>query len=202
MEQHNVAPQSDEQIQAWAMACFLKDAGAGLEYWREEVSKQLGIEAQQESDSEPDELVGDDEEIDEQLREAIRISLASCARSSILPTSSSSPPVKRPGKTPRDIVTLDSDDDDDSLYSRPAKKEPLSSPKPPKRVRPSHVRDSGPLHLKRIRKEDHSIDRDRANRETQQKKPQSFPSGTPLDQLSSLGQQSTTPTSDAIEGDL
>jgi hypothetical protein len=203
MEQHNVALQSDEQRQAWSTACFLKDAGAGLEYWREEVSRQFGTEAQQESDCEPDELVGDDEEIDEQLREAIRISLKACADSSILPTPSPSPPEKRPRRTHGDVITLDSDDDEDSLYSRPPRTGSYSSPKSLKRMRISHVRDGGLLHPKHARKESHSIDRDRANHEVQQKEPRFFLSGTtPLDQLSSLSQQSLTPTSDAIEGDL
>jgi hypothetical protein len=193
----STAPQSEEQRQAWDEAGQLKGAEAGLEYWRKEVNKQIGSETSQSLDQYPEELVGDEEEKDEQLAEAIRISLETHRRESTnLPTPSSSPPQRNWRRSPQSAITIDSDED--SLYASPPKRPCFS----PERVRPSRQRDdvtsSLPNTRKRIR--DESPELDPSSQQTKYR-----PALSGLDQLlgrSSLSQRSTAPTSDAIEGDM
>jgi hypothetical protein len=92
---------SNELRQAWERASFFQDAGAGLEYWIEELGNQPQLRAPSGSRSAPEELVEDDEELDEELAEALRIS-----REHLELLTPPSPP---PGQHPR----LDDDTDDD-----------------------------------------------------------------------------------------
>jgi hypothetical protein len=197
----STAPQSEEQRQAWDEAGQLKGAEAGLEYWRKEVNKQIGSETSQSLDQyskfDPEELVSDEEEKDEQLAEAIRISLETHRRESTnLPTPSSSPPQRNWRRSPQGAITIDSDED--SLYASPPKRPCFS----PKRVRPSRPRDDVTSSLPNTRKRtrDESPELDPSSQQTKYR-----PALSGLDQLlgrSSLSQRSTAPTSDAIEGDM
>jgi hypothetical protein len=190
---------SNELRQAWERASFFQDAGAGLEYWIEELGNQPQLRAPSGSRSAPEELVEDDEELDEELAEALRIS-----REHLELTT---PPNPRPGRHP--IFDDDTDDNRNGHHTRPPKLRFSSISK--RSYDPDHHerrRSSSPIGLhqneppRKHAKIDHpSAERRNAEPATKQKR--GIP--TTLDELlgqSSLHQHSAAPVSDIIDGDM
>jgi hypothetical protein len=143
--------------------------------------------------------VCDGDEDDAQLQQVLQMSREACYRNpAALLTPSSSPPQRsQQGRSPQDTISIDSDED--SLYSKPLRRVSRFSPK---RVRPSHQRLDAEPSSSDVRKRIRSRS-PQQEMSTQSKKQR--PSFSGLDQLlgqTSLGQRSSAPTSDTIEGDM
>lgn len=198
----------------------LQESGAGLEYWIDEVRREFGSGTLPDLGSDPDaeeELVGDEEEIDEQLKEALRISREAYygPTPARLPTPSSSAPDKRQSLTHREVIILEDDDDDYedfSLYSQPSRMvKSYSSPKRSRtcRLQQDYRRSSSTLsddeqHLRKQQRSTFSASAYDTSQQTLQKtrRPSQLLGQSTLDRLGDLGQSSSTPTSDNIDGDL
>ena len=201
---------SEDLRHAYETARFLKDTKVGLEYWKKEVETQYRSSTLQ--DVEPEDTIDYESDVDEELREALRISHEAYYSSTPqnLSTASRSPPKR----SRRQCSILISDDEDMGLYSSPPPKNRARSS--PKRSRPSRFQNDLQNSLSRISTNDElprkainagpSIVQDNAGLATQKKKVSSqFSSGTPLDrlfELGSLGRRSSAPISDVIEGDM
>jgi hypothetical protein len=164
----------------------MRDTKLGLEYWRTVVDEHCANSAT-ELESE---VVGTEEELDEQLQEALRISREqyynSSPQDSRTLSLSQSPPKRIRRAT--SVITLDDDSDLNlELYEQPrAQLAPRSSLK---RSRPLRLHDARSDSLK----QGQQLSTDQKNGRF-----------TTQDILGwgNLGQSSTAPTSDAIDGHL
>jgi hypothetical protein len=209
---------TDEMKQAYNTVAFMKDAGLGLEYWKDEVGRQFGTGTLSNPTPEPEESWDAESEADEELKQALRISSQAHYGSTPhnIPTTSRSLPER--GGRQSSVITIDDDEDEADnldLYSPPSPRRRLLAS--PKRSRPSHPRyrfqecsivisDDEDLPRKHPRKKSLSVDGDSKESSPQQKRVRPrFSGGTALDQLlqsSSLGQRSSAPVSDSIEVDM
>jgi hypothetical protein len=198
--------------QAFLAVEFWQEVGAGLEMIREEVERQLG---DMESDADSDGV----EELDSDLEEALRISKEElyCGPSSRgLPTPSSTPPKPSERRIyQEDVVMFDDNDEvDNDLYSCPL----------PRVGARSHPRKSGSRPLRNGFHDMQlttSSDEERLDEQTQNssskfgrtktileaksKGPPQLLGASGIDQIlgrGSLGQRSSVPISDMIDGDL
>jgi hypothetical protein len=205
-KESNITPQTEQHRLAWETTNFIKDAGLGLEYWQDIVNNSPRNDASEDAslgDSSNYELRGlrcnDDE--DEQLQEALRISREVCYRdTAALLTPSSSPPQRNwQSSISRNTIIIDDDSDEESMHSTPPRGRLRLSPK---RVRPWSQRHDTEIAISTTQKRTRDEGFEQAL-DAQQKRHK--PSFSGLDQLlgrSSLSQRSSAPISDAIEGDM
>lgn len=213
--QHNLPP---ELLQAFHTADFGLDARLDMDYWRDEVAQQLSDETlpgpNAEADLDCDDL-GSEEELDEQLREAMRISLREFQdqTSGIFPTPSCSPPAiqrkrKRRRSDPFESSDNDTEDDHDSLYSWPTKGKPTTvhcvSP-----LRQGNGFGQASSNAFEKRKTSYSSTGNPSSRcdeigsTKKAKTSRYYPAGPiNLDRFLRQGHGSAAPTSDNIEGDM
>jgi hypothetical protein len=183
---------SNELRQAHERASFFQSAGLGLEYWIHEMEDQLEAISPRGPTSALEELVEDDDEIDEELAEALRISREYLKLST--------PPSPPPGQHP---ILDDTDDDKNGYYTRPPKSKSHSKSK--RSYHSDHhkgCRPSSPivLHRNEPPRKHAKIDHPSAERTKQKRR---IPAT--LDELlgqSSLHQHSAAPVSDIIDGDM
>jgi hypothetical protein len=195
--------QTGELQHAYGTVTFMKEAGLGIDYWRGELGEQPGAHVASSSTPEPEEFQDDDLENDEELKEILRMSYQEHYGSS----PPSGPSKHRPGnkrvKRQSSTITFDDDenkDDNMDLYSLPC---------PRNRNKPSMKRSlsaNDELPASYTGNENSLTEHSTAGQSSQQNNNRSqFLGATTLDQIlgrSSLGQRSSTPTSDAIEGDM
>jgi hypothetical protein len=181
----------------------MKESGLGIDYWRDELAQQSATGQESNSTPEPEDFQDDDPENDDELKEILRMSYQEHYGSS----PPSSPSRHRSGnkrvKQQSSEIAFDEDeneDDDMDLYSLPRpKNRNRSSTK-----RPISANDELPGIY--TRNESSSTEHSTAGPSSHQNNNRSqFSGATTLDQIlgrSSLGQRSSAPTSDAIEGDM
>lgn len=191
---------------------FWQEVGADLDMIKEEVERQL-----RETELEMD--LDGFEHPDTELEEALRRSQEewSCGPSSRgIPTPSSSPPKASRRRSDREDVIMvdDSDEDDQDLYSYPLPR--VRASPPPRRSRTPQLHNG--VHdmqlttsndedrlKKRSNKSSSKADRSKPILEAKSKTPSQMLGASGIDQIlsrGSLGQRSSVPTSDMIDGDL
>jgi hypothetical protein len=197
-----------EQREAWKTASFLRDTGLRLDHWKQEIRKQGAfLDPASDSRISSEELLGGEEEGDEELKEVLRISREDYygAGPSILLTPSSSPSIQNGSR--HNVITIEDEggyeDDHDSLYSRPSRTKFHLTPK--------HCRPS-PKTVKvyqrsrrRSRSASPTMEDDSTIMVTPRETNRSQFSGGSIDQLlgsSILNRRSSVPVSDAIEVDM
>jgi hypothetical protein len=212
---------SEALQQAYGTASFMMEAQMGMEQYQELVEDQFGndgfahpaphgvVEDEQEVD---EEIWGNESEVDEELSEALRISLSESQSSTSrsLPSPSDSPPERFRRRS--STSTLADEDSPPKVYVRPrAQRDSRASPKRSKasRLYKGGIRDSPILvdddfpTRKRRRISTPDVERSNGLSVREGKQPQKrFSMGSNADQLldlNNLGQSSAAPASDVVE---
>lgn len=207
-EKTGLTIRSRELRQAYEAAEFMRATQLGLSYWRTVVDEHFTHNAVPVGDSEP---VGTEQALDDELEEVLRISHEQYYRSSTSIRPALSPPTRKRFERRSSSVTLDNESDME-LYEEPSIKA-MGQPSP-KRSRPSRMQDAGTVSPDRnllslsdgraalfSSNQSSSVPVPKRSNIRQTQNGRSAVQDV-LKGWGSLGQRSSGPMSDVIEGDL
>ncbi|KAH7077796.1 hypothetical protein BKA63DRAFT_439951 [Paraphoma chrysanthemicola] len=207
-EERALTIRSRDLRQAYEAAEFMRATQLGLSYWQTVVDEHFTNNADPVRDSDP---VGTEEELDDELKEALRISHEQYYRPSTSIRPAPSPPTRKRSDRRSSSVTLDNESDME-LYEEPGM-EAMGQPSP-KRSRPSRMQDAGTVSPDRnllslsdgrtslfSSNESSYVPVPKRSNIRQTQNGRSAIQDV-LNGWGSLGQRSNGPTSDVVEGDL